>query len=146
MSTREIHILEFLFDQVSTTIVNHEPINSMIQTEVEALSSWDHCDPRLTEHVDCNPEEPCCDMADWPDERTVGETVHEQLTVWLDKSITDETVRLMVGGVLDLYSSDMLRLLGELYTPDDARVLRNKIKKWESLRREVEAHNGGNHV
>lgn len=125
---REIHILEFVFDQVSTTIVNHEPINSMIQAEVEALSGWDHCDFRLAAHTDCDPNEPCCDMAEWPDERTVGEAVHEQLTAWLDESITDETVRLMIGGVLDLYSSQMLRLLGDLYTPDDAKVLRHKVE------------------
>lgn len=125
---REIHILNFLFERVSVTIVNHEPINSKIIGEVEALSGWDHCDPRLTEHVDCDPDEPCCDMDEWPDERAVGETVHEQLTEWLDESITDETLRQMIGSVLDLYSSGMLRLLGELYTPDDAKALRQRFE------------------
>lgn len=126
--SRELHILGFLFEQVSVTIVNHEPINSKIITEVEALSGWDHCDVRLPDHADCDPDEPCCDMDQWPDERMVGETVREQLTEWLDESIADEAVRLMVGDVLDLYSSQMLRLLGELYTPNDAKVLRTKIE------------------
>lgn len=127
MTTREYHILAFLFDQISTTIVNIGPLNNAIISDVEALSTWDHCDPRLADHVDCEVGEPCCEMDEWPSELTVGEIVADHIGTWLDDAITDETLRNMLGSIIDIHNREMMRLLGHLYIPDDACVLRAKV-------------------
>lgn len=130
---REQDILEFLFDQISTTIVNHEPLNARIVREVEALSTWDHCDPRLTDHDQCEPDEPCSDMGSWPDEEEVGGVVADHIGRWLDDEVSDETLRNMLGSIIDIHNIQMVRLLGDIYIPDGAQLLRRKILTWQGL-------------
>lgn len=130
-NTGEQAIRHFTFHQLTLTLDTDALMRGRIEQEVEALDGWDHCDPRLPGHVDCDPSEPCSDMDDWPTDGAVGAMVERIVNEWLDESITEPGLRGLVGSLLDFGDSRMIMMLGEYYTPDHVPTIRRKLAEWQ---------------
>ena len=115
-----VTIVASIVHDIHAAIDMDEKTLSEVEAAVEALSAYDMCKAGTDGHEDCDPDDPCRGMDDWPSLRDVGDVIAEWLQDRIDEHVTDATVRTLLLDLLDLGSSAVLDELGRRFYPGDA--------------------------
>ena len=116
-------LIDHITSSVYDAIDSDETSRDAIVAEVEALSSYDVCAPGQDGHEDCDDDDECVTMDDWPSLADVGDVVATWLRDQADERIGHDIVRLIFLEVLDLDRVVIAEEFGRLYYPDHALTM-----------------------